>query len=239
MKSLIIFIAFLSAFQGFSQEITGKELLEKSIKFHDSRNNWSTFDGEFFVTMKTPEKVARTTKIKINIPKEYFLVIAERDSITTEYAIHKTDCSIFFNGKENPSEAIKKEHSLSCERAKLLKNYYTFLYGLPMKLKDNGTIIHEKVERKMFQEKEYLVLKVSYDQSVGKDTWYFYFNPYTYALEVYQFFKDETKNDGEYILLSDLETINHIKMPKNRAWYYNKNDEYLGTDVLSRNNLNR
>jgi len=51
-------------------------------------------------------------------------------------------------------------------------------------------------------------------------------------MEVYQFFK-EVKNSGEYILLSGLETINNIKMPKNRAWYYNKDDGYLGTDILS------
>ena len=102
-----------------------------------------------------------------------------------------------------------------------------------MKLRDEGTIIHQKVEKKTFKGKDYLVLKVSYDEAVGKDTWYFYFNPNTYAMEVYQFFKDESKNDGEYILLSGLEDINGIKMPKKRAWYYNNNNGYLGTDYLS------
>ena len=68
-----------------------------------------------------------------------------------------------------------------------------------MKLKDKGTVIHEKVKAKKFKGKDYLVLKVTYDENVGKDTWYFYFNPKTYAMEVYQFFKDESKNDGEYI----------------------------------------
>ena len=52
-------------------------------------------------------------------------------------------------------------------------------------------------------------------------------------MQVYQFFKD-TPGSGEYILLSDIETINGIKMPKNRAWYYNKDDRYLGTDILSK-----
>lgn len=56
-------------------------------------------------------------------------------------------------------------------------------------------------------------------------------------METYQFFrKDDTgkqnNSSGEYILLSGEEIINGIKMPKNRAWYYNKNDELLGTDIL-------
>jgi hypothetical protein len=54
-------------------------------------------------------------------------------------------------------------------------------------------------------------------------------------MEVYQFFHDESKNDGEYILLTGEETINNIKMPKVRAWYYNKDQGYLGTDILSSN----
>ncbi|CAM1345505.1 conserved hypothetical protein [Tenacibaculum amylolyticum] len=102
-----------------------------------------------------------------------------------------------------------------------------------MKLKDSGTIIHDKIERKTFKGKEYLVLKATYDANVGKDTWFFYFNPKTYAMEVYQFYK-QAPDSGEYILLSGEETINGIKMPKTRAWYYNKDDGYLGTDTLSK-----
>ena len=183
--------------------------------------------------MKTPKNPNRDSEIKINLPKEYFYVKASRGENTTEYSVNKDDCEIGFNGKK-PTEAEQKEHKLSCERANLYKNYYTYLYGLPMKLKDNGTIIHDKIERKKFKGKEYLVLKATYKKEVGKDTWYFYFNPKTYAMEVYQFFKDKP-NSGEYILLTGEEVINGVKMPKNRAWYYNKDNGYLGTDILKKN----
>jgi hypothetical protein len=90
-------------------------------------------------------------------------------------------------------------------------------------------LFHDKVERKTFKGKTYLVLKATYKKEVGKDTWYFYFNPKTYAMEVYQFFHEESKNDGEYILLTgEEETINGVKMPKKRAWYMNKDNKYLG-----------
>ncbi len=56
-------------------------------------------------------------------------------------------------------------------------------------------------------------------------------------MEVYQFFKTdengaEKPHSGEYILLSEEVTVNGIKMPKVRAWYYNKDDKYLGIDTL-------
>ncbi|WP_298507173.1 DUF6503 family protein, partial [uncultured Maribacter sp.] len=144
--------------------------------------------------------------------------------------------SEYFINKLNLCQLILGRDSLkiNCSRTKMMKDYYTYLYGLPMKLKDPGTIIDSIVVRKSFKDKEYLVLKVTYDKEVGEDVWYFYFNPNTYAMEVYQFFHDESKNDGEYILLSDEEEIQDIKMPKNRAWYYNKDDKYLGTDILTK-----
>jgi len=105
-----------------------------------------------------------------------------------------------------------------------------------MKLKDPGTIIASATERKTFKGKKYLVLKASYDAEVGSDVWYFYFDPSTYAMEIYQFYKGypmkEGKDTGEYILLTEEAIVNGVKMPKNRAWYYNKDDKYLGTDKM-------
>ena len=232
MKKLTTLLALFITISSFSQSITGNELLEKAIQFHDPNGNWNSFKGDFFVTMETPNNGVRKSKITIDLPNQYFSVLAKKDTISTAFIVDKENCSFSLNGKQNLSADKKKKYSLNCERANLYKNYYTYLYGLPMKLKDEGTIIHQEVATKTFKGKEYLVLKVTYKQNIGKDTWYFYFNPKTFAMEVYQFFK-ETKDSGEYILLSGLETINAIKMPKVRTWYYNKDNNYLGTDILS------
>jgi len=231
-KSILTYLFLVSTAISFGQELTGQELLTKSIQYHDPNGNWETFDGTLQITMETPNNANRVSTIKINLPKEYFYVKATRDDKTTEYTVEKNDCKIAFNGKTDISDEVIKENNLSCKRANLYKNYYTYLYGLPMKLKDEGTMIEPKVLKKTFKGKEYLVLKATYKEGVGKDTWYFYFDPKTYAMEVYQFFKDETKNDGEYILLTEEIVVNGIKMPKKRAWYYNKNNGYLGTDIL-------
>lgn len=50
-----------------------------------------------------------------------------------------------------------------------------------MKLRDKGTLLYVVVREKTFQGKEYLVLKV------------------TYAMEVNQFYHDQSQNNGEYI----------------------------------------
>lgn len=232
MKKTTLFIVLLFAVKVYSQEITGNQLLEKAIQYHDPNNNWATFKGSFKVVMETPKSPKRISEISIDLQEQFFSLKTKRGTNNTTYKIDKNEVVISFNGETDLSSTTLEKNNLSKDRAKMYQNYYTYLYGLPMKLKDAGTIIHQKVARKKFKGKEYLVLKATYTKAVGKDTWYFYFNPKTFAMEVYQFFK-ETENSGEYILLSGIETINDIKIPKNRAWYYNKDNKYLGTDILS------
>lgn len=232
IKRSILFLFIVFSISGFSQNLTGEQLLEKAIAYHDPNSNWETFKGNLNITMEIPEKPNRDSEIVIDLPNEFFSVKSKVNDTISEYIIDKDSITMVFMGDNNPSEDILKTQRLSKKRAKLYQNYYTYLYGLPMKLKDPGTIIHDKVESKTFKEKTYWVLKATYDKTVGKDTWYFYFNKDTYAMEVYQFYHDESKNDGEYILLSEEETINGIKMPKIRAWYVNKDDKLLGTDIL-------
>lgn len=213
------------------------ELLEKSIAFHDPQGNWEQFNGVLYVSMKTPDRPDRNSEISIDLPKEYFSVTAQIDTTKTTYTLEKEVCSIALNGNSDLTDQQLKDNNLSCDRAKLYKDYYTYLYGLPMKIKDPGTNIDPKAELVNFKGKSYWRLKVNYTEEVGSDVWFFYLNPDTFALEVYQFFKGEPdgkgKDTGEYILLNNLKTINGIKMPKDRAWYYNKGDKHLGTDYLT------
>ena len=226
---------FLFAFISFGQELSGDELLEKAIVFHDPNGNWETFKASFQVSMKTPNSQERISDIQINLPKEEFVLDVTRGANAYTYHIAKDSCKIVLNGSSKITTEERQKLRLNCERGTVMKDYYTYLYGLPMKLKDPGTIVNEKVEKKVFKGKEYYVLKVNYTEAVGKDVWYFYFDPVTYAMEVYQFYHDQNKNDGEYIILEDMEIVNEIKMPKTRAWYYNKDNKYLGTDILSTN----
>ncbi|MBT8223134.1 MAG: hypothetical protein KJN96_08210 [Eudoraea sp.] len=217
---------------GMAQELTGAQLLEKAIQYHDPEGKWNAFQGQFQVIMDSPNRPQRKSDITLNLPLSYFKLTAERAGTTTTYILDRDSCSLALNGSTKFTTEEAKASQLNCDRANLMKDYYTYLYGLPMKLRDPGTQIDPKVRRKTFKGKEYLVLRVTYEKSVGEDTWYFYFNPNTYAMEVYQFFHEESKNDGEYILLSGEERIQGIRMPKVRTWYYNKDNTYLGTDTL-------
>lgn len=236
MRYFFLFLALHVNIFIFGQELSGEQLLENAITFHDPNGNWKSFKGKMLIEMESPDNNSRSTTLEMNLPENYFKSTVKKDDSTIESELNHEECILKLNGSTSISPKVKDSLNISCDRAKMMKNYYTYLYGLPMKLKDPGTIIEPKVLKKSFKGKEYLVLKVGYDKEVGSDTWYFYFDPKTYAMEIYQFYHDESKNDGEYILLSDMITVNGIKIPKVRAWYYNKGDSYLATDTLVKAN---
>lgn len=236
MKYVLLSVFLLHGVLNYAQEITGTQLLERAIAYHDPENNWSSFKGKMLIEMENPKSSPRSTVIEMKLPHNYFKSTVKKDNYTIESELDNGECTLKLNGSTSIFPKIKDSLNISCDRAKMMKNYYTYLYGLPMKLKDPGTIIDNNVVKKTFKGREYLVLKATYEKEVGNDTWYFYFDPKTYAMEVYQFFHDESKNDGEYILLSEMITVNGIKIPKVRAWYYNKGDVYLATDNLRKAN---
>ena len=192
MKKYILFVLILTIHsKHFCQNISAQELLNKSIAYHDPKGLWNTFNSKFLVTMEIPDKSNRESQIEINLAKEHFKLITKRDSTSTTYFLNKGECIISKNDSIRISKQKEKPKRSHCEMAELFKNYYTYLYGLPMKLRDPGTIIRDEVERKTFKNKDYLVIKVKYDADIGSDAWCFYFNPSTYAMEIYQFFRTD------------------------------------------------
>lgn len=239
IKYFFLCACFTVMFTSCNQPLTSEQLLDKIIAYHDPNGNWNTFNGAFSVRMETPSKPTRDSEITINLPDDSFNLLATRDSVTTQHFINKGECVITASDSLRIANQTEKPRRSHCEMTEFFKNYYTYLYGLPMKLKDPGTHIDDVVEHKTFKGKDYLVLKASYDEGVGDDIWYFYFDPETYAMEIYQFFRtDENGNQkddtGEYILLTDEIVISDIKMPKTRVWITNKEDKLLGTDILNK-----
>lgn len=232
MKFLFSFLFALMGFFLSAQQMTSKEILDLSIQYHDPMGNWDSFRDTLFIVQTTPDRPESARKIFIDKPSGIFAYNIQRGENLTTCYLTSDVCEYTWNGQTNIPDFIVSSQRLTRERAEMYRNYYLYLYGLPMKLKDKGTVLHDSFEETTFFDRQSYRLKVTYDAEVGTDTWYFYIDRKTYALVAYQFYHDESINDGEYILLQDEKTIQGIKMPQNRTWYTNKEHKLLGVDKL-------
>jgi Family of unknown function (DUF6503) len=214
------------------EHLTGSELLKRCIAYHDPKGNWEKFRQRLILNSVNPNRTA-TTIFDIDMVKGDFNMVKTADGKHIEASVIKGKTyTSSIDGNTQISEEDRKKYRLSNEYIKNTRSYYTYLYGLPMKLKDFGTKVNEEVKKDTFNDKTYWVLKVDYVVEVGTDTWFFYINPNNYALEGYRFFHNKQPNDGEYIVLKNTIEMQGIKIPSVRTWYMNKDNKYLGTDSI-------
>ena len=120
--------------------------------------------GTFTVVMSSPNRAERTTEITIDLPNEYFKSTVRQNDNEIISELRQENCSFIFNGSANYSTEIAEKHRLNCNRTTTMRNYYTYLYGLPMKLKDPGTQLHPKVAEVSFQGETLYRLRVDYEE---------------------------------------------------------------------------
>ncbi len=232
---MIFNISFLIAFLAIStNEIpNGKTIIANSIEFHDPNNNWHSLQAQLDFIETRPNGDDRHTSIYIDNLRGNFCSFREVKKMHVQRHIVKDSCFYNIDEYQELTDNEIEEYKLTDEQSFFIRNYYLYLWGMPMKLADEGTHISEVAKLTKFDTKEAYEVKVWYDEKIGSDTWFFYFDPENYAMIGYRFYHDVSKNDGEYILLDENELVFGIQIPKTRSWYTHTDSTFLGTDILN------
>jgi len=88
-RYFLILATFLSLGKTLAQEITGEQLLDRAIDYHDPNGNWQSFQGRLQVTMTTPDKKQRISDIELNIPKQIFQLDFDQDGDKISQRVEK------------------------------------------------------------------------------------------------------------------------------------------------------
>ncbi len=210
-------------------------VLNRSIAFHDPKGNWMKQSHLLQVAESRPNGTVRHTRLSLFPNTDQFDMqqVRGKEKIQLRY-LRKTFAYSVNGNTEVDSNTIKRL-GLTSKRMLGMRDYYTYLYGLPMKLRDIGTIIDPEIHKVWFHGKQLLEMKVSYAPNTGKDTWFFYFDPKTFALSAYAFYHEsDGPGTGEYILLEGEVAVDKMILPAKRHWYLTTERLYLGTDEILR-----
>ncbi|WP_075352407.1 DUF6503 family protein [Algoriphagus marinus] len=212
-KVYLLFItSFILSCSTPTDQLSGPELIRKSIEFHDPNQLWPKLKATFkFIDSLPAPRESRSYSVSFenNLSKMVYR------NTTLNYIVWNDSVQVF-QGEIDNEQAIR------------MRNYYTYLWGLPMKLRDPATQIDQEVKREELNGNSYLVVRVPYE----KDIWYFYINPESFRMEAYKFYQDEPNQKGEIIYLDGLIEFKGLKIPANRTWYRTETPEFLGTDKL-------
>lgn len=215
-------------------------LVARSIEYHDPAGVWSRDRVELEIhTVYSPE-LARTrgyteSRLRLTLApgQELFRYESDRGGRRIVYSLVGGVGQTTVDGETEVSPEQREELRLGTPES--YRDYCEYVYGMPMKLLDPGTLLGKEVRQTRFGERDALVLRVTYDPEVGSDVWDFYFDPSSFALVGYRFFHDETLRDGEFIVFDGevSDAASGMRIPRHRAWYYNSNGGHLATDSVT------
>lgn len=210
MKKLFLLALFVPL---FLHGQTAEEILQKAAAYHDPNGEWKSLKATFTYKETRPNDDPRKTILTLDNPRNW-------------HKLNRNDEEVYVvNGKGEVS--IEKGDGDQA-RGKLLRNYYVFLWGLPMKLLDRGTPIQEQLETRKIKAIDCHGLVVNYE----KETYTFYFSKKDFRMVAYQFFKNDDSGKEEIIHLDKEIKVGGMRIPKERAWYELPGNKYLGTDIL-------
>ncbi len=216
----------------WAQPTSPNALVSRSLHYHDPMDLWTSKPLEIILKESRPNVDDMRTILFIDIDKQRFHLDRTVDNHRLEYKIDSQQVTFLLDGSSTLSDDTKRRYKLTTMRSKKLRDYYLYFCGLPMKLRDPGAIWDPIIEPADFQQLKTWRMKVTYEPTVGKDTWYFYFDQDDYSLRGCRFYHDESKNDGEYIVFEGVVSVGGINFPQHRHWYLNKDDTYLGSDTI-------
>ena len=98
MKYVLLSVFLLHGVLNYAQEITGTQLLEHAIAYHDPENNWSSFKGKMLIEMENPKSSPRSTVIEMKLPNNYFKSTVKKDNYTIESELDNGECTLKLNG---------------------------------------------------------------------------------------------------------------------------------------------
>ena len=210
---------------------TAPELVDAAIAYHDPNGQWPSFRHTLVIEQSRPDGSVRTADIHMDVERGGYRYEEDTANGPLVKGIDGRDCFATVGGVPPTAEQVEALR-LDCRGIERMRDYYLYLWGLPMKLRDPGTNIDADIGDGEFDGQPARVARVTYDPEVGSDIWYFYFDADTYRMIGYRFHHDEAAGDGEYIQLSGERQVLDMKIPVERRWFMNADDRYLGTDVL-------
>jgi hypothetical protein len=191
---------------------TAKEILDKSIQYHDPNGEWRTLKATFYFTETRPNGPDRKTVFTIN-------------NARNEHTLNRNDEEIY---EVSGAQVKVVKGDKPAERGQTLRNYYLYLWGLPMKLLDANTPLNNKVGKKSIDGNASYVLTVNYE----KEDWTYYFDQKSFQLIAYGFKKKDGSGQEEFVALKDEIKVGNMRLPKARSWYESPANKFLGTDIL-------
>ena len=194
---------------------SSEEIISKSIEFHDPHQAWNKFRATFHFDSRfaIADYPIESLEVSINVPENYLRYHNRSRKIDLSY--QGDSCFV---------------HSMAgnCETYRWTQNFYTYIWGLPMKLQDPGVFPKKGFTRLHFNEIPCYAVQVHYEA----ENFEFYFDSLDFQLRGFRFIKNDGSGKGELITADGLLEFDGIRFPRKKTYCSLPDSAFGGTNEV-------
>ena len=229
----ILLALVLISFTSFGQTPNSNDIIKASIKYHDPQGEWEGLDADFVVLSDRDTAWLHLANLRSMV--EWKEKLKDGRYITGGY--QGDSCFVKIDDKLIEPKGQIDNLLLDCPQIIGRSNYWLYMYGLPMKLKDEQAVIDPKPEKVNFLDNQYWRIKVHYNNPDG-ERWQFYFDTDSYRFAIAQYFHPALGDDNEYIIFDTPIQVGTMVLPSKHNWYMYNKKEYIGFEQITIPNEN-
>jgi hypothetical protein len=218
-------------------DISGDELLARTIAYHDPTGVWDSFSGTVrLITARADGSSSGFEFIHVDNPSNLYRAVRIVGDVRIEFGESEGNCFHSLNGETELTPDEIERYNLVCENTLFRSEHHTAHIGLPMEIRESGMQIDEDVTRTELGGEPALSWTMVGDSTTVRHPYWasrvtLFVNPDTYAMLGYQV--EPPEGSGMLWLLSGELDINGIKMPQVKRVYDPEDGSLIFTDVFT------
>jgi hypothetical protein len=214
------------------KELSGEDIITKSIQKHDPKNKWST--TEFNIRTQEPrvQNPSRYSIVKLNNRTGAFSLHRNRDHFVSNHLIDSTGNAItFLDGNRITDSLLIKKYRLDPSRNFGYRRYYQSLMGLPMSLHVEKLDSIGVVSEVLFNNIECYKVPVILTKPMFAKHWNLFFSRNDFSMIGLEMVFPNDPNKGERLFFEGNITLKGITFPRYKHWH-ELSGEYAGSDII-------
>ena len=233
MRYFVFFLLIsIASCTSSEKQVSGKELLEKSIQHHDPKSQWST--AEFTLRIQEPriQNPERFSLVYVNNKNGAFKLMRNRGEKVASYGVNaEGNVTVLLDNKSVEDSLAIQKYLLQPERVNIYKNSYQTMLGLPMSLNSSLVSKTGTTSKTNFNGTTAYKLDIELKRKVFSNHWTLYFSDKDFSLLGIDIISLDDPENGERLYFEKSIQIGDMTIPRMKHWY-DLNETYLGSDVI-------
>ncbi|WP_299245514.1 DUF6503 family protein [uncultured Aquimarina sp.] len=215
------------------EELNGREILQKSKKYHDPSDVWGEISFDVYIQEPRIANPTRYSIVKMNNTTGSFELQRNRDQYVSTHIVEENGLTkVLLNNSETIDSILVAKYRLQSKRSSVYQKFYQIMYGLPMALNDQTLKSIDTTTIVDFNNEKSYRIEVELKEAVFSEFWKLYIRTSDYKLVGLEIIFPNDPKKGERLYFNKDFNYKGIIVPRIRHWHEYHDDSYSGSDII-------